>query len=107
MAPAAAHAGAAVGAIVIEPGGDNLTITGRAVAVSDGHYDVDMNVRKSGKTGTTTTTQSGAFDLAAGESADVAKLGVSFAPGDDVVVELKVSEAGKVIWQTVSGTMPQ
>lgn len=107
LSASGAPLGDAVGIISIEPAARTVAISGRVVALADGHYDAALTVKKSGRSGTTNTTQKGSFDLGGGESADVAHIGVSFARGDRLTVRLEVSEAGRVIWQTTSGTVSE
>lgn len=97
-----AQRGGAVGVIDLEPGENTITVTGRVVALVEGHYDAAMSVKRSGKSGNTNSTQKGAFDLAPGESADVARMGISYAPGDDLSVGLTISRNGVAIWRTTA-----
>jgi hypothetical protein len=56
-----------------------------------------MTIEKSGPSGRTSTTQGGAVTLAAGQAGDVATVGLSMTPGDQLSVELVVSADGKEV----------
>ena len=56
-----------------------------------------MVVTKKGASGRVSTTQGGDFALSAGDSADVAHVGLSMAPGDQVVVELSLTSGDRVL----------
>lgn len=95
----AAHAGppeaAALGSIVVSTSSTGVKLTGRAAALSDVELDALMSIEKSGASGRMSTSQGGSFSLKAGESADVATVGISMAPGDKLSVELTLKSDGR------------
>ena len=76
---------------------DGLTLVGRAQALTDADGAARMVVTKKGASGRVSTTQGGDFALSAGDSADVARVGLSMAPGDQVVVELSLTSGDRVL----------
>lgn len=56
-----------------------------------------MIVTKTGLSGRVSTTQGGEFALAAGESADVATVGLSTSPGDRLTVDLTLTSGERVL----------
>lgn len=76
---------------------DGLTLVGRAQALTDADGEARMVVTKKGASGRVSTTQGGDFALSAGDSADVAHVGLSMAPGDQVVVELSLTSGDRVL----------
>ncbi|MCP3054450.1 MULTISPECIES: curli-like amyloid fiber formation chaperone CsgH [Aurantimonas] len=79
---------AALGSIVVTTSETGVKLTGRAAALSDVEVDALMSIEKSGASGRMSTSQGGSFSLKAGESADVATVGISLTPGDKLSVEL-------------------
>ena len=76
---------------------DGLTLVGRAQALTDADGEARMVVTKKGASGRVSTTQGGDFALSTGDSADVAHVGLSMAPGDQVVVELSLTSGDRVL----------
>ena len=76
---------------------DGLTLVGRAQALTDADGEARMVGTKKGASGRVSTTQGGDFALSAGDSADVAHVGLSMAPGDQVVVELSLTSGDRVL----------
>lgn len=76
---------------------DGVRLEGRALALTRGRYDARMTIEKSGASGRTSTTQGGAVDLAAGQSASVATVGLSMAAGDVLAVELVLTAEGEEV----------
>ncbi|SKA26824.1 curli-like amyloid fiber formation chaperone CsgH [Consotaella salsifontis] len=106
-AGAAAHAGqsgSALATIAIEPTDTGVRLTGKAVALAAVSLDAKMTIERTGTAGRTATSQGGAFQLKAGERADVASVGLSMAPGDRLSVELVLSVDGQPIARSVVET---
>ncbi|WP_099864397.1 curli-like amyloid fiber formation chaperone CsgH [Pararhizobium haloflavum] len=101
-----AHAdeGPALAAVSIEPGDGGVTIVGRATALEGGRYEARMVIEKSGTSGRTSTRQGAHLDLAAGESADVARVGLSLQAGDSLAVTVEVMEDGAVVSRATTQT---
>lgn len=81
---------AALGSIVVTTSSTGVNLTARAIAWDDIEIDVLMSIEKTGTSGRMSTSQGGSFSLKAGESTDVATVGVSIAPEDKLSVELRL-----------------
>lgn len=86
---------AALGSIGVTTSETGVKLTGRAAALSDVEVDALMSIEKSGASGRMSTSQGGSFSLKAGESVDVATVGISMAPGDKLSVELTLKSDGR------------
>lgn len=90
---------AAVATITVTRSESGLLVTGGALALAPGDYEAAMSIDKSGKSGSMTTKQAGKLSLSAGESGSIAKVGLSYAPGDKVDIRLDVTAGGKPVSQ--------
>ncbi|MBP0441051.1 curli-like amyloid fiber formation chaperone CsgH [Tianweitania sediminis] len=99
--PAYAQSAAAVATVEASATEGGVRLVGRAVALADGRYEAKMAIRKSGRSGETSTTQGGAFELQAGKTADVASVGLSMVPGDTLVVDLVLTAGGEEVSRTM------
>lgn len=89
--------GAAVTVIDIERSAHGVDIVGRAVAFEPGLYRGEMTISRQGASGSVSTRQSREFELAAGETGSIARVGVSHSPGDKLEVTIVLTQNGSVI----------
>lgn len=87
----------AFGDIVLEPSASGLTVVGRVIGVRRGAVNATMTIERSGRSGTVSTSQSGTFDLTAGETANVARTGFSYSPGDRIAISLSIDVEGRIV----------
>ncbi|SMC93336.1 hypothetical protein SAMN06297251_11338 [Fulvimarina manganoxydans] len=87
----------AAASIAVSPRDDGLTLIGKAHALTNAEGQARMIVTKTGLSGRVSTTQGGEFALAAGESADVATVGLSTSPGDRLTVDLTLTSGERVL----------
>lgn len=87
----------AVPSIDISSSASGLTIVGRVLALTDGTFDATLTLDKNGASGSMKTRQGGRLDLSAGKDGSVAKIGISYQPGDTVDVKLEVTVDGKPV----------
>jgi hypothetical protein len=90
---------AAVATITVGRSDAGLSVTGGALALSAGDYDAVMSIDKHGKSGAMKTKQAGKMSLGAGQSGSIAKVGLSYEPGDKVDIRLDVTAGGKAVSQ--------
>lgn len=81
-----------------------LTIAARAHALTGGDYEADMRIEKDGPSGTMSTRQGNALTLAAGDTADIARVGLSLAPGDSLSIRVDIYHDGELIAETTAET---
>lgn len=87
----------AIATIEVEPGTSGITLTGRALALTDCQFTASMTVERSGQAGHTKTVQGGSFHLNKGQGAKVATVGLSLSAGDSLSVELVLSSQGRQV----------
>lgn len=90
---------AAVATITVGRTDAGLSVTGGALALLAGDYEATMSIDRRGKSGTMKTKQAGKMSLVAGENGNIAKVGLSYQPGDKVDIHLDVSAGGKAVSQ--------
>lgn len=90
---------AAVATITVGRTDAGLSVAGGALALLAGDYEATISIDKYGKSGTVKTKQAGKMSLAAGESGNIAKVGLSYEPGDKVDIRLDVTAGGKAVSQ--------
>lgn len=103
----AADEGHALALIGVSKRDSGIEIVGSALALSAGSFSGEMTVAREGAGGTVQTRQGRKFDLAAGESADIARISLSYAAGDKVRVTITLSRNGSVIAETSLNTIQQ
>ena len=96
----AAESRTALPMIEVEATENGVAVIGRVVALTDGNYTSRMTIERTGTSGKTATTQGADSLLDAGQTANVARVGLSMAPGDALVVEMVVSADGQRIAST-------
>ena len=94
---AGASGQSAIARIDVERSGGNLVVSGGALALSDGDFSAMLSVDKHGKSGTISSKQGGKLSLKAGESGSVARIGLSYQPGDRIEVTLDVTVGGRSV----------
>jgi hypothetical protein len=99
VAAASLEAAAAVATITVGRTDAGLSVTGGALALSAGDYEATMSIDKHGKSGTMKTKQAGKMSLGVGQSGSIAKVGLSYEPGDKVDILLDVTADGKAVSQ--------
>lgn len=90
----------AFGDISLEPSASGVTVIGRVVGVRRGVVNATMKIERRGQSGNVSTSQSGTFNLAAGETADVAQTGFSYSPGDRIAISLSIDVDGRIVSET-------
>lgn len=101
-AAGADQAALAVIDVVGTPGG--IEVVGRAVALTDAKLSGRMSISRQGASGTVSTSQGSELDISAGESADIARVGISFQAGDRLEVTLVLTREGEVVSEAVLRT---
>ena len=92
-----AHSVAALGWLSVEPSPSGVLVVGHVLGLSEGDVDTAMTVSRSGKAGTAQTSQSNRVSLKPGEAEALSRTALSFAPGDRLSIELKLSHKGRTI----------
>lgn len=91
-------AGTALAMVQIEAHGtDGIIVLGEVIALVDVAVRAEMKVVRRGRSGNLVTSQSNDLEVAAGDRATVARLNLSFAPGDSLTVSVNLSHNGTVI----------
>lgn len=102
--PAEAAESAAFAVIDVAGGGDHIEIVGKAVAAADVTVSGTLSINRRGSGGTVSSSQSGRVTIKAGETASIARVGVSFRPGDNLAVRLVLTLDGETISQATLET---
>ncbi len=75
-----------------------IEITGRALALDAvSGMDFTFTLRRQNKGSSSSTRQSGRFDLAPNESKTLSSTSINLEPGDELTIELKLSDHGKEV----------
>lgn len=77
------------------PGG--IEVAGKALAVSDIQLTGEMTISRKGAGGSVSTRQGSELTMAAGESAEIARVNVSYQAGDQIEVRVVLSQDGAVV----------
>ena len=80
-----------------EPTDSGVTLIAKVSALTSGQFDARMVVSKDGSAGSANTAQSGSYELSAGDTATVARLGLSLDPADRLEVKFTVKSAGATV----------
>lgn len=102
-----AHAddmGGALALIGVNTGKDGIEVVGTALAIEAGVFKGEMVIDRKGASGTVSTRQSRDLTLAAGDQADIARVGVSYRTGDQLTVTVKVTRDGVLISEATLST---
>ena len=89
----------AVAVIDVVAGNDGLQIVGKASALADTSVDGKLSIIRTGAAGSVNTSQGGTVTVKAGESADIARVGLSFQPGDTFEADLVLTKDGATVSQ--------
>ena len=105
-APTVGHAAdsAALAFIDLNRTDSGIEIAGRVLALTSVQVKGEMTISRKGSAVSVSTRQGSDLTLAAGQSADVARVNVSFQPGDAIDVTVVLSQDGKIISQTTLTT---
>ncbi len=75
-----------------------IEITGHALALDAvSGMDFTFTLRRQNKGSNSSTRQSGQFDLAPGEARILSSTSINLEPGDELTIELKLSDHGKEV----------
>lgn len=96
--------GGALALISVDAGKDGIEVVGTALALAAGAFTGEMVIDRKGGAGTVSTRQSRDLTLAAGERADIARVGVSYAAGDRLTVTVKLTRDGATVAQATLST---
>lgn len=96
-ASSADETGSAIAQLSLTPADGSLAIKGSAVGVESGTISGELAIDRRGKSGSVVTRQSRTMELGPGDVADIASVSVSFQPGDEIIVDLVLSDGGVVI----------
>lgn len=103
--PAQAGEGSAALALIgINTRDGSIEVVGGALAVEAGAFLGEMVIDRQGASGTVSTRQSREFILATGEEADIARVGVSYRPGDRLTVTVTLRREGVVVSEATLST---
>ena len=95
-----AHAQSVSAWLELKPvaGRNVIEVTGHALALdAAGGIDFMLTLRRQNKGNTSSTRQSGRFDLAPSETKVLSSTSINLEPGDDLTVELKLLDHGAEI----------
>jgi len=95
---------AALALIGVNARDGSIEVVGGALAVEAGTFLGEMAVDRQGATGTVSSRQSREVTLATGEEADIARVGVSYTPGDRLTVTVILKREGIVVSQASLST---
>lgn len=87
----------ALALIGIEQRENGIEIVGSALSLSEAELTGEMEISRRGSSGSVTTRQGGTLSLSAGETGDVARVGISFQPGDHLTVTMTLKQNGNII----------
>jgi hypothetical protein len=93
----AAHSQSASAWIELKPvaGRNMIQVTGHALALdAAGGMDFTLTMRRQNKGGSSSTRQSGRFDLAPNETKVLSSTSINLEPGDELTIELKLLDHG-------------
>lgn len=89
--------------IHVESSDIGVQLVARIVAIESGFYAGHLTISSKGPSGTTSTSQSGRVTLEAGESGDIATVGMSFQTGQTINAQFTLSnDKGEVATATLS-----
>lgn len=74
-----------------------IEVVGKAVALTDARLSGKMSISRQGAAGSVSTSQGGELELSAGETGDIARVGISFQPGDRLEVTVVLMQDGNVV----------
>lgn len=100
LAEPAQSASTALALISVEAHDGNIQLIGSALALEASAFSGEMVIDRRGDAGSVSTRQARDFNLAAGEKADIARVGVSYRPGDRLDVTVTLTHNGAIISQT-------
>jgi len=100
LAPVHALASSAIAVINVTPTKDGIQVIGQALALVDAKISGELSISRKGQAGSVTTKQGGQLDMSAGQTADIARVGVSYKTGDLLDVTLVLTQDGIVISET-------
>lgn len=83
---------------------NGIEVLGKALAVSDVHVKGKMTISRKGASGTVSTSQGSGLTIAAGKSAEIARVNVSYHAGDRIEVIVVLSQDGKIIAESSLST---
>lgn len=83
--------------ITITPTSNGIEVVGSAVGLSRGKATGTLTIERHGRSGTARTRQSRELDLGPGETAYIARTGVSFGAGDTLDVTVTLEQDGQII----------
>jgi hypothetical protein len=86
---------------------DQVTIVGHVYAPTSSTGRFALIVSRAGKGGTTNTSQSGAFDVAAGENKKLSATSVNIMPDAALTIELKLFSNDKEVFSAVMKPVAQ
>jgi hypothetical protein len=95
-----ALAGSAIAVINVTPTKDGIQIVGQALALVDAKISGELSISRTGQAGSVTTKQGGELSISAGQTGDIARVGVSYKTGDLLDVSLILKQDGVIISTT-------
>lgn len=104
MAPMPADAGSAIAIIHVAATKDGIRVVGQALALADAKISGELSVSRKGASGSVTSRQGGELAITAGQTADLAQIGVSYSKGDLLEVRLVLTEGGSIVSVTTLKT---
>jgi hypothetical protein len=102
-----AHAGendGALAVISVNPQDSGIEVVGSVLAIDAGLYRGELIIDRQGASGKVSTRQAREVTLAAGATADIARVGISYNSGDDLTVTVKLTRDGAVISRATLST---
>lgn len=83
---------------------NGIEVLGKALAVADIQVKGEMTISRKGASGSVSTRQGSDLSIAAGKSAEIARVNVSYQAGDQIEVKVILSRDGKIIAQSSLST---
>lgn len=91
------QAGSALAVIDVRNGANGIEVVGRALAITDAKLSGTMVLHREGPSGSVTSSQGSDVELAAGQSADIARVNVNFEDGSRLDIKLTLKQGDVVI----------
>jgi hypothetical protein len=97
ISTAGAASQSALAVIDVKNGANGIEVVGRAIAITDAKLSGTMVLHREGPSGSVTSSQGSDVDLAAGQSADIARVNVNFEDGSRLDIKLTLKQGDVVI----------
>jgi hypothetical protein len=100
VAPGRSAEPAALAFIDLRYTDDGIEVLGKALAVTDIQLKGEMTVSRKGASGSVSTRQGSDLLMTKGQSAEIARVNVSYQAGDRIDVKVVLSQDGNIVAQS-------